>query len=64
MTLSMERHDPAELGMSATRLADAAALMDRQYAAGLTPMAVPSSPGTASSCGRTPSAMRGQAVRR
>jgi serine-type D-Ala-D-Ala carboxypeptidase len=40
MTLSMERHDPAELGMSATRLADAAALMDRQHAAGLTPMAV------------------------
>lgn len=36
----MELHDPAALGMSATRLADAAALMDRQYAAGLTPMAV------------------------
>ncbi len=36
----MELHDPAELGMSAARLADAAALMDRQYAAGLTPMAV------------------------
>jgi CubicO group peptidase (beta-lactamase class C family) len=36
----MELRDPAELGMSAARLADAAALMDRQYAAGLTPMAV------------------------
>jgi serine-type D-Ala-D-Ala carboxypeptidase len=40
MTFSMEPHDPAELGMSAARLADAAALMDRQYAEGLTPMAV------------------------
>jgi serine-type D-Ala-D-Ala carboxypeptidase len=36
----MELKDPASLGMSATRLADAAALMDRQYEAGLTPMAV------------------------
>ena len=33
-------YDPAELGMSAARLADAAALMDRQFADGLTPMAV------------------------
>ncbi len=40
MTLSMELHDPAELGMSASRLADAAALMDRQYESGLTPTAV------------------------
>jgi CubicO group peptidase (beta-lactamase class C family) len=40
MTLSMELHDPASLGMSATRLADAATLMDRQYESGLTPMAV------------------------
>ncbi len=40
MTLSMELHDPAELGMSVSRLADAAALMDRQFADGLTPTAV------------------------
>jgi serine-type D-Ala-D-Ala carboxypeptidase len=40
VTLSMDLHDPASLGMSATRLADAAALMDRQYETGLTPMAV------------------------
>jgi CubicO group peptidase (beta-lactamase class C family) len=36
----MELHDPAELGMSVGRLADAATLMDRQYADGLAPMAV------------------------
>jgi CubicO group peptidase (beta-lactamase class C family) len=36
----MELHDPAELGMSAARLADATALMDRQFAEGLTPTAV------------------------
>jgi serine-type D-Ala-D-Ala carboxypeptidase len=36
----MELHDPATLGFSAARLADAAALMDRQFADGLTPMAV------------------------
>lgn len=40
MTLSTELHDPAELGMSAERLADAAALMDRQFAEGSTPMTV------------------------
>lgn len=40
MTLSIELHEPAELGMSASRLADAGALMDRQYELGLTPMAV------------------------
>ena len=40
MTFSMELHDAAELGMSAARLADAAAVIDRQYAEGLTPMAV------------------------
>jgi CubicO group peptidase (beta-lactamase class C family) len=40
MTLSMELHDPAEVGISAIRLAEAAALIDRQHAAGLTPMAV------------------------
>lgn len=40
MTLSMELHDPDELGMSASRLADAGALMDRQYELGLTPTAV------------------------
>jgi hypothetical protein len=32
VTFSMELHDPAELGMSAARLADAAAVMDPQYA--------------------------------
>jgi beta-lactamase class C len=36
----MELHDPAEAGMSPARLADGAALMDRQFAAGLTPVAV------------------------
>jgi CubicO group peptidase (beta-lactamase class C family) len=36
----MELHDSAEMGMSAARLANAAALMDRQFATGLTPMAV------------------------
>ena len=36
----MELHDPAELGISSARLADAAALLDRQFAAGLTPTAV------------------------
>jgi CubicO group peptidase (beta-lactamase class C family) len=40
MTMSMELHDPGDVGMSAARLADAAALMDRQHAEGLTPMAV------------------------
>jgi beta-lactamase class C len=40
MTMSTELHDPVDVGMSAARLADAAALMDRQHAEGLTPMAV------------------------
>ena len=40
MTLSMHLHDPAEVGISARRLADAAALIDRQHADGLTPTAV------------------------
>jgi serine-type D-Ala-D-Ala carboxypeptidase len=40
MTLSMELHEPAELGMSASRLADAGALMNRQFDLGSTPMAV------------------------
>jgi beta-lactamase class C len=40
MTLSVELHDPTELGMSAKQLAEAAALMDRQFESGLTPMAV------------------------
>jgi serine-type D-Ala-D-Ala carboxypeptidase len=40
MTLSMELHEPAELGMSASRLADAGALMNRQFDRGSTPMAV------------------------
>ena len=40
MTLSLDLHDPEEVGISARRLADAAALLDRQYAAGLTPTAV------------------------
>ena len=40
MTLSMELHDPSELGISTARLADATALLERQYAAGLTPTMV------------------------
>ena len=40
MTLSVAVHDPSDLGISASRLADAAALMDRQFAEGLTPMTV------------------------
>ena len=40
MTMSMELHDPSELGMSAERLAIAAALMDRQHAEGRSPMLV------------------------
>ena len=57
MTLSIDLHDPAELGMSAARLADAAALMDRQHAEGLTPMAV-AWWRTARWSGLTPSATR------
>ena len=40
MTFSAELHDPADFGISAARLADAAVLMDRQHAAGLTPTAL------------------------
>lgn len=38
MTMSMELHDPAGLGMSSERLEIAAGLMDRQYADGRSPM--------------------------
>jgi CubicO group peptidase (beta-lactamase class C family) len=40
MTMSMENHDPADLGMSAERLAVAASIMDRQFADRRSPMLV------------------------
>jgi len=38
MTMSMDLHDPAELGMSAERLAVAADMLDDQFAEGRSPM--------------------------